>query len=137
MKKIAVLSLCLVMLTSVLVGCAGKYADVKRVNAQFVRTTEEYIAKLEKADSAARVAQAMNSYADEMEKVWPRMQKAAERYPELKNRSDPPKGLEECQRESEAIGKQMAGTFMKIMPYISDPEVARAQERLAKIMVTL
>ena len=62
------------------------------------------------------------------------MKALSEKYPELKGGKDLPKELEAAQKESEAVGKKMAGTFMKIMPHMTDPDVRKAQERLGKIM---
>jgi len=115
-------------------GCAGKYADVKKVNGRFVKATEAYVSDLEDAGSAKDVARAMNSYADEMEDIWPQMKKLNEKYPELKDQKNPPKELAESQKQAEATGMKMAATFMKIMPYMNDPAVRKAQERQGRIM---
>ncbi len=115
-------------------ACAGKYADVKKVNGRFVKVTEAYISDLDGADSAKDVAKAMNSYADEMEKIWPQMQKLNEKYPELRDQENPPKELVESKKQAEATGMKMAATFMKIMPYMNDPAVRKAQERQGEIM---
>jgi len=98
------------------------------------RITEAYVADLEKAGDAKDVAKAMNRYADALEAHWPKMKKLAEKYPELKDTENVPKELEASQKAAEAVGQKMAGTFMKIMPYMKDPEVRKAQERMGKIM---
>lgn len=115
-------------------GCAGKYADVKKANAKFVKITESYIADLEKADDAKAVAKAMNQYADDMSAIWPVLQALGEKYPELEDKSDPPEELKESLKSAEEVGKKMVSTFMKIMPYMTDPEVAEAQKRLSAAM---
>ena len=33
-----------------------------------------------------------------------------------------------------AMGQKMGGAFMKVMPYMMDPEVKKAQERIGSIM---
>ncbi len=76
----------------------------------------------------------MNSFADELEVLWPKMQKQAEKYPELKGGGEMPEELKELQKESTEMGMSMAGTFMKIGPYMRDSEVMKAQERIGKIM---
>ena len=134
MKRVVVPMVCLLVVAFVASGCGGKYADVKKASTKFAKVTEAYAADLDKAGDAKGVAQAMNSYADEMEVIWPQMQKLAEKYPELKDGENPPKALEAAQKEAEAAGKKMAGTFMKAMPHMTDPEVRKAQERLGKIM---
>lgn len=132
MRRSVIGFLCLLALVGN--GCAGKYADVKKANADFVKITESYVADLEKAGDAKAVAKAMNKFADEMGKMWPKMQKLSEKYPELKDRDNPPEELKESQKAAEEVGKKMGATFMKIMPYMKDPEVVKAQKRLSEAM---
>ena len=134
MKRVLMSVVGLLLVAVMVVGCGGKYADVKKVNAEFAKATEAYVADLEKADDAKAIAKAINGYADEMEVFWPKMKALSEKYPELDGEKDLPKALEASQKESEAAGKKMAGTFMKIMPHMTDPEVRKAQERLGTIM---
>ncbi|NQU39920.1 MAG: hypothetical protein HQ523_08220 [Lentisphaerae bacterium] len=134
MKKNIVPIVCLLLATYLVGGCAGKYADVKKASSKFTKTTEAYVAELDKASDAKSVAKAINSYADAMEKIMPDMQRLSEKYPEMKGNGTPPKGLEEVKAEAEAAGRKMAGSFMKLMPYMNDPEVRKAQERLGAVM---
>jgi len=137
MKKSSwVMGLCLLAVMVLMSGCGGKYADVKKMNTEFVGITEGYVADLEKADSAKEVAKAMNRYADKLEKIWPKMKKQAEKYPELKGGKNVPEELKETQEKSNAMGMKMAGTFMKVAPYMGDLEVSKAQERIGKIMMS-
>ena len=62
------------------------------------------------------------------------MQKLSEKYPELENKSTPPKELEASQKEAEEVGKKMVGSFMTVMPHMKNPEVRKAQERLGSVM---
>lgn len=66
------------MLGLVITGCAGKYDNVKKINASFAKATQTYADNLDKADSAKAVAKAMNSYADKLESIWPDMQTGRE-----------------------------------------------------------
>ena len=133
-KSVVVPVLCLVVLACLLSGCAGKYADVKKLNTKFVALTETYVADMDVANDAKAVARAMNRYADDLEKIWPRMTELSEKYPELQDKSDPPEALKESQQEAEAVGRKMGGTFMKVMPFMNDPDVKKAQERLGAVM---
>ena len=125
--------MCLLAGAILLNGCGGKYADVKKLNAEFVDIMQAYLGDLEQAGSAQEVARAMNRHADRLEKIWPRMQKQSEKHPELQ-RGEVPAELKESQQEATAMGMKMAGTFMKIAPHMQDPEVRKAQERIGKIM---
>ena len=80
------------------------------------------------------MAKAMNSFADGLEILWPKMKELSEKYPELKDKNNPPEELKESQNKAEESGKKIVGTFMKVMPYMEDPEVQKAQQRLSAIM---
>lgn len=133
-NSVRVMCLCLLAAAVLMSGCGRKYADVKKLNSQFVDSMQEYVADLEKADDAKSVAKAMNRYADRLEKIMPKMKKQAEKHPELKSRKNIPEELKQSQEEAQAMGMKMAGTFMKIAPFMSDPEVMKAQERMGNIM---
>ena len=126
--------LCLLVSGLWLTGCSSKYADAKQMNAEFVNMTKTYLDDLEKSDTAKDVAKAMNRYADEMEKLWPKMKKLAEKYPELKDRNNVPQEMKESQKHVEEMGEKMAGAFRKIMPHMSDPDVRKAQQRISAVM---
>ena len=138
MKKglIAVL-LSLVATTFFIGGCGEKYSDVKKVNEEYVQLIEDYISDLNKATSAKEAAKAINAFSDGMEKVLPEMKKVAQKYPELKNNATPPDELKESQMKAEETGKKMVGAMMKLMPYMRDPEVQKAQKRLSTIMMKM
>jgi hypothetical protein len=126
---------CVLTVSFLIIGCGGKYSDAEKLNMEFVELMEEYIADLDKADNAKDVAKAMNNYADGMEDLWPKMQKVAEKYPELKDKSNPPEELKESQQKANEVSQKMAGSMMKTMQYMRDPEVRKAQQRLGKIMI--
>jgi len=116
-----VLFLSLLTISFLIIGCGGKYSDAKKMNEEFIALVEDYIADLDKADNAKGAAKAINRFADGMEDLWPRMQKLSEKYPELKDKSNPPE-------------EKMAGAMIKLMAYIKDPEVQKAQKRLGAVM---
>lgn len=124
--------LCLLVSLFLLNGCGGKkYADAEESYKDMINVMDEYVAQLDKSQNAKDVARAMNSFADKMEALAPRMEKLAEKYPELENASDLPEELKEWQEKATAAAQKMAASMMKIMPYMSDPEVQKAQERMA------
>ena len=91
--------------------------------------------RLDKSGNAKDVAKAINHFADKMEAIMPRMKKLAEKYPELKDTSNVPEELRDSQKKAEAAGRKIAGSMMKIMPYMADPEVQKAQERMNAAMM--
>ena len=137
MKKMTlILFLSLFTMSFLIIGCGGKYSDVNKMNEEYIALMENYIADLDKADNANDAAKAMNRFADGMENLWPRMQKLSEKYPELKdNKSNPPEELKETQERTEQVGRKMVGSMMKTMPYVMDPEVQKAQQRIAMSMM--
>ena len=122
----------------VIVGCGGsKYADSIELNQKFVRLMENYVNSLEQASSADQVATAMNTFADGMEELGPKIKEMAEKYPELRDSENLPEALKDSQEKVEEAGKKMAGVFMKIMPYMRDPAVQNAQKRIATVMTEM
>ena len=117
-----------------IIGCGGKYSDAKKLNEELLDIMEDFIADIEKADNAKDAAKAINRYADGLEDLWPRMKEISEKYPELVDKSNPPEELKECQERADEMSKEMAGGAMKLMVYMKDPEVRKAQERLGAIM---
>ncbi len=127
---------CFLVSLFLLNGCGGKkYADAKEFNEEVIKVMDEYVAQIDSSENASDVAKAMNSLSDKMEALAPRMKKLAEKYPELEDTANPPEELKELQEEAQAVGQKMAGSMMKIMPYMSDPEVQKAQERMNAAMM--
>ena len=116
-------------------GCAGKYADAKKVNKEYMALIQGYMDDLDKTQSAQDAAKAINRFADGMQDLWPKMKALTEKYPELTDRNNIPEELKEMQAEAEEVGKKMGGSMMKLMPYMQDPEVQKAQKRLQEVMM--
>ena len=129
---------CLLACLCLLSGCGGgKYDDVKKTNAEFVTATQAYIAGLDKASNGKEAAKVINSYADAMERLAPKMKKLAEKYPELKDPNNPPEELKEVMKKSEEVGTKMGSSMMKLMAYMDDPDVKKAQERMGAAMMKM
>ena len=135
MKKLFSITMIVTLVAFILVGCGGgKYADAKAIMNKYIDVVEKYLDSLEKANNAKDVAKAINHFADDLETVMPAMKKMAEKYPELKDHNNPPPELKEDQARAMAIGKRMGQSFAKIAPYMNDPDVAKAQKRIMKVM---
>jgi uncharacterized protein YjgD (DUF1641 family) len=115
-------------------GCGGKYADAKKVNKEYMALVQGYIDDLDKTESAQDAAKAIDRFADGMQALLPKMKALAEKYPELKDRDNIPEELKEMQAEAAEVGKKMGSAMMKLMPYMQDPEVQKAQKRLQETM---
>lgn len=115
-------------------GGGGKYSDLKPVVKQFNNTTETFINAMEKADTADKVAAALNAFAKEMKTTKVKMDKMEEKYPELKDMSDPPAELgAEATRMQELMGR-MGSVMMKAMQFGDDPKVMEAQKAFEEAM---
>lgn len=133
-KLVVVLILSLLILPVLIIGCGDKYSDVKKMNKAYISLVDEYIADLDKADNAKAVTKAMNRFSDGMEDLGPKMQKAYEKHPELKDQSNLPDELRETSKKVEEVAQKLFGSMMKVMPYMMDPEVLKAQQRFSASM---
>ena len=125
---------CGITVLTLIAGCAGKYDDIKKVNREYMALVQGYIDDLDKTESAQDAAKAINRFADGMEKLWPKMKALAEKYPELKDSNNVPEELKEVREDAAEVGKKMGDSMMKLMPYMQDPEVQKAQKRLQELM---
>jgi hypothetical protein len=115
-------------------GGGGKYGEVTKIMEKSAKIMDNFVSKVEKADSGPEVAAAINSFADEMEKMKPRMKELEQRYPELKDQSNPPAELAPIMKKSQDMWQRMGAAMMKIAQYGNDPDVKKAQDRLQRIM---
>ncbi len=133
-RTLSIAVLCVLAAGFLAIGCQGKYADVKKVNREYSEVVQQYVDDLERTENAQDAAKAVNRFADGMEDLWPRMRALSEKYPELRDRKDLPEELKEMQAQSQEMGKKMGAAMTKLMPYMTDPEVQKAQKRLQGIM---
>ncbi|MDA3896360.1 MAG: hypothetical protein PF482_09455 [Desulfobacteraceae bacterium] len=135
MKKTLIVLLSFLMIA--VIGCGGKYSDAVAVNESFLDAMIDYTDSLEKSDTAGKVADAMNEFADRMEVLGPKMKKISEKYPELKDPENQPEEFKQLRQKSDEMEKHFAGSFMKTMKYMGDPEVRKAQQRFSAAMQTM
>ncbi|MFP4572707.1 MAG: hypothetical protein ACLFNW_07035 [Desulfobacterales bacterium] len=76
--------LCCVLLVFTF-ACGGKYSDAVEVQEDFIGLAGDFVDAMDSADSADKVATAMNNYADVLEDLMPRVREINEKYPELRN----------------------------------------------------
>lgn len=123
-----------VALGATAIGCGGGVAEARRLQQQQGRAVEQYLAALDKADNAREVAAAINGFAADMERIAPRMKRLMDRHPEWKDPARRPKELQADDERARDTAAKMAGTLFRIMPYMGDPEVRKAQERLMRAL---
>ena len=134
-KRVAVFFLSFFVISFLITGCGGKYSDVKKVNEKYISLIENYITDIDKADNADDAAKAVNKFADGMNALWPEMREFSKKYPELKDKSNPPEELKEINKRVKETSKKMVAAMMKLMPYMMSPKVLNAQKRLGSIMM--
>ncbi len=122
------------VLAGFMAGCGGKYDDVIAVNEQFVAAMEDFSSAMETVKDSGEAAAALNEMAEAVEELAPRMQELSKKYPELRNSEEVPEELEAVRAESEAAGQRFSQSMMKLMGYMEDPEVQKAQMRLSQAM---
>lgn len=127
--------LCCVLLVFTF-ACGGKYSDAVEVQEDFIGLAGDFVDAMDSADSADKVATAMNNYADVLEDLMPRVREINEKYPELRNPDKVPEKFEQTAEEHQAVTQQVGSSFMKAMPYMSSPEVRQTQERIIVAMQT-
>lgn len=137
MRVKLIVGMILIGLVAVLIACGGKYADAEKVFTEFADAMDVYLQDLEEAKDADATAKAINEFADVMEGLAPRMQKISAKYPELKDPENTPEKLKPIKERSDKTAMKMAGTFMKAMQHMKNPEVNAAFTRLGKVMSSM
>jgi len=91
----------------VLLACGGgKYADAKAILTDMTMTMEDFSAKMDKADSADKVVEAMNSFAASMKDLQEKAKQLEGKYPELKGMKNPPPELKPLADKLEESGRR-------------------------------
>ncbi len=125
-----------IMVVSLVAGCGGdKYADVKDYMEKSIRIQEEYVAAIEKADSAGDIARAINKFAERLNAMKPQMKALMEKYPEIMMEKEPPSELREVTaRQMEMAAKIEKASQLNVQPYTLDPVVVEATKNLSQAM---
>jgi hypothetical protein len=127
---------CLFLSMFLLSGCGGKkYSDVEKVTNDYINAMDEMATKLNSAANAGDVAKAISSYTDKMEKLLPKMKEMKDKYPELNSTNNYPEELKDLEEKAKTTGQKYASSMMKMMNYMNDPQVKKAQERMNQVMM--
>ena len=119
-------------------GCGGgKYSDAAKATNEYADIMEDFSTSIEKSKNAGDAAKAINNFTDRMVKLAPKMEKLQEKYPELQTMDKLPDELVKAQNRLEEVSKKFSNSMMKMMPYMNDPEVQKAQERMNQLMQNL
>ncbi len=116
-------------------GCGGgQYADVIKINHQFIAAMEDFSVAANGVENAKGAAAALNDMADTMEILMPKMKALSEKYPELQKQEELPEKLQALQDEAAAAGQKFSQSLMRLMPYMGNPDVQKAQIRVTEAM---
>ena len=136
-RKTVVLIL-VVLVVVVLVACGGKYLDAIEVMEKQTDAMEAYCDRLDKADSAEKVASAMDKLGADMEKLASKMTGFREKYPELyKQGAKMPEEFAAIQKRSEEVTARMSAASMKMIQYMMDPKVQQSMMNMNAAMMKM
>jgi len=127
-------SMGVVMLALLVIACGGKYDEVESTLNDYADAMEDYIGRMEKADSAEAVAKAMQGYTEKVIDLTPRLQEMNRNFPELATDKDAPEELETVSRRLAELGTKLQPAIMKTMPYMMDPQVQQAMAAQTRAM---
>jgi hypothetical protein len=111
-----------------------KYSDVKDVVNKFIDAQDKFAATCKNLSSADDAVAALNDFTTVVEAIAPKMKEMSEKYPELKNKENPPEELKPLFDKIEAAGKKMSEAMTKMQPYQQDP---RIQETMMKLFAAM
>ena len=136
MKKQIVLpcTICVISIFLLFACGGGKYADAKKTMKKQADVTIAYVNALESAENAGDVADAINTYTDEMEKLIPDIQKMMKDLPEVRNPQSIPKELEEDYAKASEASAKIETAQKKLFQYITDPQVQKALQHMSEVM---
>jgi len=134
-RKVLSIAVTLLPLFFAFVCQAGdKYQEAREVYEEYVPALEHYLEAVDKVQKPHELAVAINEFADSMEKLAPKMKNLAEKYPDLQTEESTPPEYADLEKKSNALGERFAQSFMRIAPFMEDPEVEKANERLMEVM---
>ncbi len=137
MKKysFSFLSLCVIVLLISCGSSTGKYSDVRALMQDSITAQENLVKDIDAASNAGDIAKAINSYADAIEGLQPKIKQLQAKYPELNDaNAQMPKELLDLEQKQAEISQKLTTSMMEKMPkYATDKEVMKASMRLAKI----
>jgi len=127
-------SMGMVILTVLVIACGGKYDEAESTLNEYADAMEDYIGRMEKADSADAVVNAMQDFTEKMNALIPRLQEMNQKFPELASDRNAPKELETVSRRMGELSPKLQSAMMTAMPYMMDPQVQQAMTAQAQAM---
>lgn len=105
------------------------------LSVDYSHVTDEYVQRIDEADSSIEVAQALNAYSGKIEKILPELVELSSGHPEFIQGGS---GLVwDAQLRMGDVSVKLGKSFLKISNYMDDPEVESAQRYLMEVMQIL
>lgn len=112
-----------------------KYNDVKIALSALIKTYEDFIFRIESVEEPAVIADYIDRFTSELEKMIPEMERLNSKYPELlKFFSEPPVELKFESETLKLLEPALKNAFFKINIYAEDPVVKKSIEKLYKVI---
>ncbi len=114
---------------------AGNYSEAKSLLGQIAAVWTALADSLDRADSAASVAAALDAMTDKMAVIYPKWRQLEAKQPEIKTMEPVPPELEAEVNMLKQQSERLRQHFMNIdKMYKDDVQVRNAKERLDKVM---
>lgn len=124
----------LLIILAVFSNCAQeKYGDVKAVLKDMIKVQEKYIDDIKKADSAAKCAAAINTFAESIKEFKSKKDVLDKKYPELQSAKEIPQELKGIMDELVLASQKMMEASQGLEKYANDPEVQKAIAKMAQL----
>jgi predicted small secreted protein len=134
MKNLAVV-LALVACAALIAGCKGGTNEMQTVLDDISRVNGDFLASLEKVQSAPDFAKALKVHSMDVDLLRPKMAQLVQRYPELASDVKIPPELEAPMRKNREMDEKIGNTISLLLgKYGEDPEVREAFGELFKIL---
>jgi uncharacterized protein YjgD (DUF1641 family) len=124
----------MVLLSAAMVSCGGKYDEVESTLTDYADAMEDYVTRMDRAESSDAVVEAMQDYTEKIKSLAPRLKEMNEKFPELASGKAFPKELEKISRRMEDMGQKVQTAMMKTMKYMVDPDVQKALTEQSQAM---
>ncbi len=135
MRKVIVMAsiAALVVVTS---GCGGgKYDDAREVLDTQCEMMSDFAVGVENAKDSAEIVTVLEKFQKNAAGAKEQMMAIIEKYPEIKDETNPPEELKAQKKKMEEIGPKFMGAMMKIAKdYGSDPAVQEALQKMQKAL---
>jgi len=116
-------------------GSGGQYGEVKKTMESVSKVMETLAKEMDQAEDAKAVASVLNKFADKLAALQSKMEELLKKYPELQNPENLPPEVREILDKVETFEKEkMTSMFMKATKYSSDPDVAKAMQKIQETM---